>query len=289
MQGCRHPSVFPASPPSFRHPLRHSGFRRNPRRLPGVVCLRVGIQAHWTSSPPSSRHPLRHPGIPSVMASPPSSSIPFVVPASPPSFQHPLRRPGIPSVVPHPLRHPGIPSVIPASPPSFRRKPDPLRRMPASWRKGALDGPPVFPAKAGIHVAPPASVCPRVVVKAPCTPPPRLSGESRNPRRPPGVVCPQVGVKAPCTPPPRLSVFPAKAGIHVASPVSYARELAYRHTVWREWASATSGVVRRPESNLLSVRVGVTWIPAFAGKTEGMPERRNLCAGMTTSGGCRRD
>ena len=40
--------------------------------------------------------------------------------------------------------------------------------------------------------------------------------------------------------------------------------------LWREWASATSGVARRPELNLLSLRVGVTWIPAFAGKTVGM-------------------
>ena len=52
----------------------------------------------------------------------------------------------------------------------------------------------------------------------------------------------------------------------------------------REWASATLRVARRPELNLLSLRLGVTWIPAFAGKTGGMgrglrgfrllPERR---------------
>ena len=69
------------------------------------------------------------------------------------------------------------------------------------------------------------------------------------------------------------SVFPAKAGIHVASPGLYARGLAQRHTVWRdtfdwrEWASAAAEVTLRLESNLLFLRIVGTWFPAFAGRT----------------------
>ena len=37
------------------------------------------------------------------------------------------------------------------------------------------------------------------------------------------------------------SVFPAKAGIHVASPGLYARELAYRHTLWRDVFGGVNG------------------------------------------------
>ena len=84
-------------------------------------------------------------------------------------------------------------------------------------------------------------------------------------------------------------VFPAKAGIHVASPVSVCLRIGVKtHRIagcvwWREWASATSGVARRPELNLLSLRIGV-WIPVRR-KDDGegehgfrlSPEGRHLC------------
>ena len=53
-------------------------------------------------------------------------------------------------------------------------------------------------------------------------------------------------------------VFPANAGIHVSSPASVCPRVG---------VGAASGL----EFNPLYLRIGVTWIPAFAGKTEGMP------------------
>ena len=84
--------------------------------------------------------------------------------------------------------------------------------------------PPVFPAKAGIHVASRVSLRGR-------RHPSRLSGESRNPRRLPGVFrwmtscLPSFWRKPESTSPAGClyvhdvipPVFPAKAGIHVAS------------------------------------------------------------------------
>ena len=157
MQGCRHPSVFPASPPSFRHPPRRSG-------IPPVV------PASSFPSPPSLRHPSVIPAFAGIhVASPVSYACELAYRRTgrhPLRHPHPVRHPGIPSVIPasppssrHPLRHPGIPSVIPASPrlsgESRSRRPPPSYAR--SWRKGALRHsgiPPVFPAKAGIHVAP---------------------------------------------------------------------------------------------------------------------------------------
>ena len=76
------------------------------------------------------------------------------------------------------------------------------------------------------------------------------SGESRNPRRLPGA----------------------------DMPAGWRKGVLYggiRLMDWREWASATAGVARRPKLNLPSPRVGVTEIPAFAGKTVALPELRD--------------
>ena len=138
------PSVFPAKarihvPSLMAHP-RLSGESRNPRPLPGVRL-------------PTSRRRRRHPRLSG------ESRNPRPLPDGPP--------------------------------PSFRRKPEstsPPRRP--------------FARQAGIHVPSPASVCPQVGIYAatppvfpakagihvtlPDGPPLRLSGESRNPRRLPG-------------------------------------------------------------------------------------------------------
>ena len=143
----------------------------------------------------------------------------------------------------------------PPSLPSFRRKPEstslPQRPYHAT--------PPVFPAKAGIHVATPASV-PRH--------PSRLSGESRNPRhfrsvrtppplpsfrrKPESTPLPQRPY--PATPP----VFPAKAGIHVATPASVPRH-----------PSRLSGESRNPR-HFRSVRTPPP-LPSFRRKPESTP------------------
>ena len=88
-------------------------------------------------------------------------------------------------------------------------------------------------------------------------------------------------------------VFPAKAGIHVASPVSVCLRIGVKtHRMagcvwWREWASATSGVAGRPELNLLSLRIGFNVDSGFRREDgwdgEGehgfrlSPEGRHLC------------
>ena len=92
---------------------------------------------------------------------------------------------------------PGPPVAIDtATPhPSFRQKPEPTSppgvSRPASCHRHR-HSPPVFPAKAGIHVPSPASVCPPVAMGR---------GDILRHRHPP-------------------PVFPAKAGTHVPSPVS---------------------------------------------------------------------
>ena len=159
-----------------------------------------------------------------------------------------------------------------------------VAHLPERWAMSSLQRrddciPSVIPADAGIHVASPVSVHPRVGVQAHFTsslPSFRRTPESTSP---PGVCTPASWRTGTLYVIP--SVIPADAGIHVAPRCLYTRELAYRHTLrhpfrhsggrrnprrlpgvsmpgvggtleagqclvyWREWASAISGVARR--------------------------------------------
>ena len=154
----------------------------------------------------------------------------------------PRRDAGIPPVIRHPSRHP--PSLPSSTIPPVIHHPS---RHPPSLPSSTI--PPVIHHPSRHPPSLPSSGIPPVIRHPSRHPaslpvihhPSRHSGDRRNLRPLPGVVCPRVWRKG--TP--------------------YAGMCSDR----REWASATSGVGRRPESNLLSLRVGVTWIPAFAGKT----------------------
>ena len=164
--------------------------------------------------------------------------------------------------------------------PSFRRMPEPtspLRCPNARELPRMPPPPPVFPANAGTHVAftdvrmpaschgcrhplqsfrrmpeltspSPMSECPRVATDA--ATPSSLSGKSRNPRRLPR--CPNARELPRMPPPP--PVFPAKAGTHVASPVSaYPRVATDAAT-----PSSLSGKSRNPR-RLSGARMPASW------------------------------
>ena len=116
------------------------------------------------------------------------------------------------------------------------------------------------------------------------TTPPVIPANRRNLRPLPGVVCPRVWRKGTryVIPP----VFPANAGIHVASPVSYAPRVAVQaHGTsslpsFRRKPESTSpprchmpvswrrSLTRRPKLNLLSLRVGVNVDSGFRRKDD---------------------
>ena len=110
---------------------------------------------------------------------------------------------------------------------------------------------------------------------------PSFRHASRHSGMPPGVVF-RVGVKAPVPSfrrPYRRSSMPpsfrrkpeSTSPPRCRMPASWRKGTLYGGMcLWREWASATLRVARGPELNLLSLRVGVTWIPAVAGKAVGM-------------------
>ena len=165
---------------------------------PGVSCR--DDERGRTSCPPLRevgnvirRHPSRYSGIPSAIHHPsrhppplPSSTTPPVIPANAGIY--------VPSPVSY-ARECGVKAHGRSSLPSFRRTPEstssPWCRMPPSCRTGTRYViPPVFPAKAGIHVASLVSYAPELPCRHTVRHPSRLSGESRNPRRLPGVICP---------------------------------------------------------------------------------------------------
>ena len=134
-------SLWPRVGARCQHPSlpRHSGFRRNPRSLPGV-----SMAESWGTMPAC---PIpRHPASAGIHDASPVSLWPRVG-----------------------LRCQHAPSpVIPAS--AGIHVASPMSVCPRVGVRCQHPPSPVIPASAGIHVASPMSVCPRVGVKAHCMP-----------------------------------------------------------------------------------------------------------------------